>query len=349
MGALVCPMLLTISANAQVTGNVKADILNVRSGPSTGYSIVNKLSRNNDVQITDIQGDWFKIQSSNTPAYVHKDYIEYEGVETTVTERVHFRSENKISSDNIIMTIPGEAQIRLLSVEGEFSLIKYQDQFGYVYTPKVKVNNSDLQELEKITGKQIATVNVNILNVRQALSTSSPITAKLSKGDRVEVLNIDGYWVNVKLSNGASGYIHKDYIHLTQMLDLSYLTRQSDLGQEIVDYAVQFVGRPYVYGGNSLTTGIDCSAFTQQMYRHFGINISRTSRTQINDGRRIPLNEVQKGDLIFYGYNGYIDHVAIAAGNNQIVHANSPKTGVIVSNMYYGKPIIGAVRLIDNN
>lgn len=96
-------------------------------------------------------------------------------------------------------------------------------------------------------------------------------------------------------------------------------------GEKLVNYALQFVGNPYVWGGTSLTNGCDCSGFVQQVYKAFHINLTRTTATQLYDGRSVSYQEMQPGDVINYG-----SHTAIYIGNNRIVHAASTKSGIIV-------------------
>ena len=115
---------------------------------------------------------------------------------------------------------------------------------------------------------------------------------------------------------------------------------------DLVNYALQFLGNPYVYGGSSLTSGTDCSGFTMSVYRHFGYSLNRSSRDQIYNGTNIGIYEVQPGDLLFYNNGGStIGHVAIYIGDGKIVHASTPKTGIIVSNAYYQTPC-GATRIL---
>ncbi len=104
----------------------------------------------------------------------------------------------------------------------------------------------------------------------------------------------------------------------------SYASAGSASGANVVSYAEQFVGNPYVYGGTSLTNGADCSGFTQSVYKAFGYSLPRTSYEQMNAGTAVSsLAEAQPGDLICYG-----GHVAIYIGNGQIVHASTPATGI---------------------
>lgn len=101
----------------------------------------------------------------------------------------------------------------------------------------------------------------------------------------------------------------------------------TEFGRNVADYALQFVGNPYVYGGTSLTGGTDCSGYTQSVYRHFGVSIPRTSGEQAGFGREIPYEDMEPGDLVCYS-----GHVAMYIGGGRIVHASSRKEGIKVSN-----------------
>lgn len=115
----------------------------------------------------------------------------------------------------------------------------------------------------------------------------------------------------------------------------------SSTGESIADYALQFVGNPYVYGGTSLTDGADCSGFVQSVFAHFGIYLSRTAAAQATNGTTISLSELQAGDLLFYSStgDGSIDHVAIYIGNGCIVHAANSTRGICTDSAYYSTPV----------
>ena len=106
----------------------------------------------------------------------------------------------------------------------------------------------------------------------------------------------------------------------------------------IVAYAKQFLGNPYVYGGTSLTEGADCSGFTMKVFEHFGISTGRSSRDQAAKGKEIPIDSVQPGDLLFYASGDYINHVALYIGGGQIIHASTPKNGIMITTAYYRTP-----------
>lgn len=113
----------------------------------------------------------------------------------------------------------------------------------------------------------------------------------------------------------------------------------SGVGTDVANYALQFVGNPYVYGGTSLTNGADCSGFAMKIYENFGYSIPRTADVQANAGVEVSLTALAPGDLVFYDHgSGSIQHVGIYIGNGQIVHASNSRTGIIVSNAYYSTP-----------
>lgn len=114
----------------------------------------------------------------------------------------------------------------------------------------------------------------------------------------------------------------------------SGLSSGSGTGAAIANYALKFVGNPYVFGGTSLTNGADCSGFTMSVHKHFGISIPRSSTAQSYGGKSVSISAVQPGDVIYYG-----NHVGIYIGSGQIVHASTAKTGIKVSNYMYRTPI----------
>ena len=114
------------------------------------------------------------------------------------------------------------------------------------------------------------------------------------------------------------------------------LENVDDIGQQIADFAVQYVGNPYVWSGTSLETGADCSGFAYAVFREFNIDLPRVSDDQFNSGEFVELDDRMPGDLLFYGYgNSYSDHTAIYIGDNKIVHSRNSQYGVVVSDWDY--------------
>ena len=116
------------------------------------------------------------------------------------------------------------------------------------------------------------------------------------------------------------------------------------ISNQVVNYAMQFVGGPYVYGGNSLTNGTDCSGFTKLVYANYGINLPRSAPEQAYSGVSVGLDNIMPGDLVLSGYDGVICHVAIYIGNEQLVHALNSNVGIVVTSLYI-MPILDVRRV----
>lgn len=205
------------------------------------------------------------------------------------------------------------------------------------------------------------------INIREEMSTDSEVVGKIRKDAICEVVSIEDGWCEIE-SGDIKGYISNDYLitgvdanekaeammsegkeleTAITMTEYRYGKGVTDIQMEICEYARQFVGNPYVWGGTSLTKGADCSGFTLSVYRKYGVSLPHSSKAQANCGTRIDVSEVQPGDLVFYGGKN-IHHVAMYIGNGQVVHAQSAKTGIVVTSMYYNTPT-RAARILETN
>ena len=138
----------------------------------------------------------------------------------------------------------------------------------------------------------------------------------------------------------SNDYVEEDYEEYEQEEEVTYSeTTSSGDGSYIVDYAKQYVGNPYVYGGNSLTNGVDCSGFTQQVFGDNGISLARTAADQSQGGQDVSMDDLQAGDLLFYDNGGYVGHVAIYCGDGTVVHASNEETGITISDVDYRTPV----------
>ena len=122
---------------------------------------------------------------------------------------------------------------------------------------------------------------------------------------------------------------------LAEDLNLSdiHFEYSTEAGNTVVDFAKQYVGNPYVWGGTSLTDGCDCSGFVQQVYAHYGITLPRCSNNQSKVGERVSASSLQPGDLLFFQRGATIGHVAMYAGNGMIVHAKGSKYGIVYESL----------------
>lgn len=168
-------------------------------------------------------------------------------------------------------------------------------------------------------------------NARQILQDGEVNEFPVSQEEHVEILKEEESYYEVALKSGYIVEIDKDKVLVEKPEVKEEVKVASSKGDEIVAYAKKFQGTPYVYGGNSLTKGVDCSGFTSQIFKKFGINLERSSRSQFaNNGRKISKGELQAGDLVFYGYNGSVTHIAIYIGDSKVIHASTDGRGVVI-------------------
>lgn len=242
-----------------------------------------------------------------------------------------------------------DAACEIISEEDGWYYIESGEISGYVSAEYILTGDAALERAWDVMAN-IATVKADALYLREEPSTESGIVEVLGNSERLEVLEQADGWAKVVVDS-TEGYVSMDYIEITSELQTARTLSQimygmdvSDLRLEMITFAQQFVGYPYVYGGNSLTRGTDCSGFTNLIYANFGISIPRTATTQYNYGTKISIDELLPGDLIIYGESS-IEHVGMYIGNGQIVHASNERTGIKYSQMYY-RNIIGCVRMI---
>lgn len=198
----------------------------------------------------------------------------------------------------------------------------------------------------------MATVTTEVLRVREQPNVDCPVITTVPYGEELEVLNVLDGWVEVDM-DGEPVYVSAEYVTVAEklstaitMTELLYGEGVSDVRVDICQYAKQFIGNPYVWGGTSLTNGADCSGFVLSLYAKYGITLPHSSRAQANCGRRVALSEIKPGDLVFYTKGGTINHVAMYIGNGQVIHASNPRTGIRVSSVNYRTPYV-AVSLFD--
>lgn len=215
---------------------------------------------------------------------------------------------------------------------------------GYVKSGYLLMGDAALAIAEKEV-ETVATVNTTTLRVREDKSTDSAIVSLVGEGEDLIVEKIVDDWYKVEVDD-QKGYISGEYVTISQKLptassveELENGTGVSDTRVSLVQYALQFVGNRYVWGGTSLTNGIDCSGFTMQIYARYGISLPHHAASQPGYGTRISASDAQPGDLFFYGSGSTISHVGIYIGNGQIVHASNARTGIKISSAYYRTPI----------
>lgn len=237
-----------------------------------------------------------------------------------------------------------DAACEILGFEGDWAHIKSGKVEGYVHEDYLLMGSRAKARAAEIV-KPLATVTSNALKVREKPSTESPVITTVPNGEEMEVVREKDGWVEVMLDD-ESAYISSEFVSVEEKLntavtmsELLYGNGVSNVRVDLAQYAKQFVGNRYVWGGTSLTKGADCSGFVLSVFRKYGISLPHSSVAQAGYGSKINASQAQPGDLFFYAKGGRINHVAIYIGNGQVVHASSPSTGIRISNATYRNPV----------
>ena len=228
-----------------------------------------------------------------------------------VTSFLYVRSEPTKESEYVGKLYPGYAA-KITGPVGEWTAVESGDVTGYVKTEYI------------LTGAEAQTYAENLVTEAQQ--------------EGKEEAEAFTYAVSRKSEEAQMTQEVQGNVQQTETTEVS--AQPASNGQVIVDYACQFIGNPYVWGGTSLTDGADCSGFVQSVFAHFGISLPRTTYDQINAGVEVSYDQAMPGDLICYD-----GHVAMYIGGGLIVHASTQRTGIKVSNANY-RPILAVRRVV---
>ena len=255
----------------------------------------------------------------------------------TVVSDSGLNLRSSASTDSTVLaTLANGTQVDVISTtaDGCWHEVSYNGVTGYLSGDYLKV------EEEKVYGQFV----VGPLNIRTGPGTQYASAGTLSTGAIVEIVDTVGGvggWYETE-----DGYVSSDYVTI---VDASVVSASAN-GNAIAQYALQFVGYPYVYGGSS-PSGFDCSGFVRYVCSQKGYSVNRTASAQMDNGTPVSYSQLQPGDLVFFN-NGNSSkratHVGIYIGNGQFVHASTSTTGVIISDMnsaYYTTGFVGARRL----
>ena len=301
-----------------------SNYLNVRDNPDEKKGkIIAKLPSNAGCDILDTStSGWYKIRSGNITGYVKSEYI-LTGQQAkdkalqvaklmaiSNTDGVNVRTEPNTNS-SIYTQISNSERFLVADQQDGWVKIEIDDQDAYLSSDYVDVKYG-LEEAIKYTP------------VVEVADTSSKNDSKNSSKNNTK--NNSGKKNSGKknsANDGAAG---------------SKSGSVSSKRAQIANYAVQFVGNRYVYGGTSLTNGTDCSGFTMSVMAKFGVSLPHNSGAQSGSGKSITSSQMRPGDLVFYSGSGGINHVALYIGNGQVCHASNARSGIKISTWNYRTP-----------
>ena len=255
-----------------------------------------------------------------------------------VEDSLNIRKEPKNDAD-IVGKMDSHAGCSVLGMEHGWYKIKSGQVTGYVSGKYLAVGQA-ARASAYYDMKLMLRVNTDTLRVRSAPDTDSEILGRIHEGETYDFLSrAGGGWIKIR-------YGEKDgYAYVPGNAVVAYTIPEAEkvensLRQQVVNYAVRFVGNPYRWGGTNPNTGADCSGFVQYVMEHAaGIHLDRTSREQSAEGLAVSSTAMQPGDLLFYASGSTIDHVAMYIGGGKIVHAANRRSGIKISTWNYRKPV----------
>ena len=305
--------------------------VNVRQEPSTEAEVVGKLYDNSAATVLETTADgWYKITSGNVTGYVKCEYVVVGDEElarevstryaTVTTQTLYVREEPNTDSRILTMLPEGDDFVVIDESMIDTGWVKVTTEAGdgYISTDYVElwtdfVTAESKEEEEARLAKEEAERKAAAEAARRATEQAQAAAAAAAATE-----------------SSAS----------QETASTSYSAPSGSNGQAVADYACQFVGNPYVYGGTSLTNGADCSGFVMSVYAAFGISLPHSSKSLRSSGYEVSTSEMQPGDIICYS-----GHVAIYIGNDTIVHASTKSTGIKLTSPAAYKNIICVRRI----
>lgn len=299
------------------------DYVNIRSTASEEGEILGKLYDKSVGDYISEKNGWYKITSGNVTGYVKAEYC-VTGEEAvklakevgtrvaTVTTTTLKVRESEGMDAPVLGLVPVDEELSVVEELDGWVKVDIEEGYGYVSSDYVRLRTDFVKAESK--EEEAARLQKEEDAKKAAKEAAKKAEEKVAK-DRTEksaAANTES-----KKENAAPAPVPS--------------SGGSGMGSAVVDYAMQFVGNPYVYGGTSLTNGADCSGFVMSVYKNFGVSLPHSSSADRSQGYDVGgLANAQPGDLVCYS-----GHVGIYAGNGQIVHASTSKTGIIVSNANY--------------
>lgn len=366
-GVLACTMIMS-AAPVDMVANAASKDTEYVSGVSVSYTAGAHAAMEETIVLNDVNTA-LAVSDHDAPAVAEAEAIpeEYANMAVAqVSESLNVRAEANEDAEVVGKLYTNGVATVLETLDGWYK-IESGNVIGYVSADYVVVGDVEACEA---ASERVATINARTLNLRKEASTDAGVYTSISSGKQVTVLDesVEG-WVKVKYRT-YEGYVSAEYVTVETVYSYAeskeeeaarlaaeeearrqaaaaqqaeaqnnppkeYVPPTGGTGQDVVNYALQFVGNRYVLGGTDLYNGVDCSGFVMRIYEAFGVSLPRTSYDQRSVGYEVSASEIQPGDIVCYS-----GHVAIYIGNGQIVHASNSQDGIKISpNFQYTRVI----------
>ncbi len=292
------------------------DYVNVRSMPSEEGEILGKLYDKSVGEFISEEDGWYEIESGSVTGYVKAEYCVTGEDAVDLAKKVGTRIATVTTTTLKVREEPGldAVVLGLIPIDDQLLVTEELDEW-------VKVN---IEEGDGYISKDYVTLSTEFVKAESKAEEEARLAKEAAERKAAQEAAARAERERkAKSSSSSSGQEAPAPVYVTG--------GGSELGQSVANYACQFVGNPYVYGGTSLTNGADCSGFVMSVYKNFGVSLPHSSAADRSVGAAVNgLENAQPGDIVCYS-----GHVGIYVGNGQIVHASTSKTGIIVSNANY--------------
>lgn len=309
------------------------DYINIRKKPNENAELLGKLHSNSVATVIRKKGDWYKIKSGSVIGYVKGDYvvvgdedlIKSVGVQIAKVNTTTLKVRSKASKKaDVVTLVPDGEELTVASMKSfkdGWVKVAVDDGKGYVSTDYVDITR-------EYTYAESRAEEEARLAIEQAR-----IAAEEAAAERAQAESQTG-------SSAGTGSSSSTGTGSSSASTDSAPVSTSSSGQAVINYASQFLGNPYVYGGSSLTGGTDCSGFVMSVYAHFGVSLPHSSSALRSVGYGVSYSSMQPGDILCYD-----GHVAIYAGGNTVIHASNPADGIKYTSPANYRPVIAVRRI----
>ena len=382
--AILSSFALPVHAEELKTGIgiVTASCLRLRSEPSTDSEIIGKAYYGDSVVIIKDLGDWYLVNCNLETGYMYKDYIHFKERENVKLGYARFDYVTNIRSgpgtDNSIIDQARKGETCfIIGFNCEWFKVTYDGQTGYVRSDLVtllempysnygskgntyRTDSSSSSSVSSASTSSSASSSASSSSSSASTSSSSSSASASSSSSSASASNSSSSSSasnsssssNASNSSSSASASNSSSSASTSSSSASSASTGSSIGQQMVDYAMQFLGYRYVWGGSSPSTGFDCSGLTSYVAKHFGYSIGRSAAAQITAGSYVSLGNLQPGDIVLfnrtYASSAAATHAGIYIGNHKFIHAANSRTGVVIGDLttsYYASRFVCGRRL----